>query len=229
MIELRDVHFAYPGGSDVVAVNHLRLPPGLTLLLGPNGAGKSSLLRLIAGVERPREGRITVDGFDLWVQEVEARRGLAYVPEQPELTPYATIGEIARLVCRLRGVPEAVGHDAVERVGLAREARRSVRELSQGQRRRAVLACAFIGEPRTLILDEPLEAMDRTMRDEVIAWILDAAKADRTVVVASHEFEELAAAARVAAAVRAGAVALHELPSDPGERLALLEELARGR
>lgn len=228
MIRLEDVRFAYHGGPDVIRVPHLDIPRGLLLLLGPNGAGKSTLLRLIAGVERPRQGRILVEGLDLWRREVEARSNLVYVPEQPELTPYATIEEIVRLVCQLRGVDEAAGKQAIDRVGLGREARRSVRELSQGQRRRAVMAAALIGEASVLLLDEPLEAMDRGTRDDLLGWIHEASAVDRTVIVASHDFERLTQAAHAALAVEEGEVTLHEAPADVEERRALFDRLARG-
>jgi ABC-type multidrug transport system ATPase subunit len=228
MIRLDGVRFAYPGAADIVEAHELAIGPGLTLLLGPNGAGKSTLLRLIAGVERPREGRISIHGHDLWNAEVAERQPIAYVPEQPELTPYATIEEIVRLVCRLRGVPKDDAAAAIERVGLAGHASRSIRQLSQGQRRRAVLAAAWVGQPSVLLLDEPLEAMDRAMRDEVIEWIRDAATQGRTAVVASHDFDDLVETASAALSVRAGSVTMHALPDDPGARGRLLDALARG-
>ena len=228
MILLEGVRFAYPGGPIVVDVDRLELGPGLVLLLGPNGAGKSTLLRMIAGVERPQQGRITIQGHDLWREEIEARQALAYVPEQAELTPYATIREILQLVCRLRGVAEDEGTRAIARVGLADDAARSVRQLSQGQRRRAMLAAALVGEPSILLLDEPLEAMDRVMRDEIVSWIREAVSAGRTVVAASHQFDDFIETAGAALAVRRGRATLHQLPVDPDERETLLDRLARG-
>ena len=67
------------------------------------------MLKLAAGVERPRTGHILVGERDLWVDEVAARRQLAYVPEHPDLSPYATIAGVTRLVCALRGVPLPAG------------------------------------------------------------------------------------------------------------------------
>ena len=87
MIRFHQASFAYRDGEPVLSGVDLEIPAGLTLLLGPNGCGKSTLLKLAAGVEQPDAGRVEVDGKDLWVDEVEARRSLAYVPEQPDLTP----------------------------------------------------------------------------------------------------------------------------------------------
>jgi ABC-type multidrug transport system ATPase subunit len=227
VIRLRQVSFAYREAEPVLAGVDLEIGPGLTLLLGPNGCGKSTLLKLAAGIEQPDSGRVEIDGHDLWTDEVAARRGLAYVPEQPDLTPYATVREILDLVCRLRGEPRERGREALERVGLANLTHRSVRELSMGQRRRAVLAAALVGTPRQVLLDEPLEAMDRGAREDLLAWtgrLVESA----AVVVVSHEIEPFAPRATRALAVRGGrCLDAGALPAEPGERLALLDRLAR--
>ena len=103
MIRFERATLDYGVGRPALAATTLDVESGLTLLLGPNGAGKSSLIKLAAGVERPRAGRVLVDGFDLWTDEVAARRRLAYVPEHPDVTPYASVDEVLGLVCRLRG------------------------------------------------------------------------------------------------------------------------------
>ena len=229
MIALRDVRFSYGRGPDAFGCETLELPAGVTLLLGPNGAGKSTLLKLLAGVEQPTSGTITIDGRDVWRDEVAARASLAYVPEHPDLTPYATVGEVLGLVCRLRGRPVDDGVNALTTVGLGTLGDRSVRELSMGQRRRAVLAAAFIGEPMTLLLDEPLEAMDRAMRAWLTSWITDSAARGATVVVATHDVEPFVSLARRAVVVTRGQPRVVDaLPNDGDERTQVLDRLARG-
>jgi ABC-2 type transport system ATP-binding protein len=230
MIRLREVGFSYRDGAAVLDGVNLDLPEGLTLLLGPNGCGKSTLLKLLAGVERPDRGTVEIEGHDLWKEEVAARRGLAYVSEQPDLTPYATIGDVIRLVCRLREQPAASGRETLEKAGVAAIAGRSIRELSQGQRRRAVLAAAWIGTPRIALLDEPLEAMDRTIRQEILAWIDRLAGGKSCVVIATHEIEPFIGRAACALTVRDGRCELcAPLPQDAVERLGFLESWSRGR
>ena len=229
MIRLRQVGFSYREGEPVLAGLDLEIAPGLTLILGPNGCGKSTLLKLAAGVERPDGGRLDIDGRDLWVEEAAARRSLAYVPEHPDLTPYATIEEIVTLTARLRGEPLSTVAQALDLVGLRALAGSSVRELSMGQRRRAVLACARVGTPAHVLLDEPLEAMDRAAREEILAWTSGLVARGAVVVVVSHDLEPFAATATRAVGIRdQRAVVVDPLPAEPDQRRTSLERLARG-
>ena len=230
MIRLHTVEFSYRDGDAVLRGVDLEVPAGLTLLLGPNGCGKSTLLKLLAGVERPERGSIEIEGHDLWREEVAARQYLAYVSEQPDLTPYATIEDVLRLVCRLRGQPMESGREALERAGITGIARRSIRELSMGQRRRAVLAAAWVGRPRVVLLDEPLEAMDRAIREEILSWIERLLQDRACVVIATHEIEPFAATASVAVTFRSGLCQRRSpLPEGEAERMAFLESWSRGK
>ena len=206
MIELQDVAFGYDDTRTTLEVPSLTIPAGLTLVVGRNGSGKSTFLRLIAGVDPPRRGTIRIESLDLWRDEVEARRRLAYVPETPELTPYATIADVLRLVASLRGVTMASVVNAIDRVGLFELAGRTVRELSMGQRRRAMLASALVGEPRVIILDEPLETLDVEMRAFVVDWVASLRAAGAAVLVATHDVASLSAIADRTLAVDAGRV-----------------------
>jgi len=206
VIELQDVAFGYDDTRTTLEVPSLTIPAGLTLVVGRNGSGKSTFLRLIAGVDPPRRGTIRIESLDLWRDEVEARRRLAYVPETPELTPYATIADVLRLVASLRGVTMASVVNAIDRVGLFELAGRTVRELSMGQRRRAMLASALVGEPRVIILDEPLETLDVEMRAFVVDWVASLRAAGAAVLVATHDVASFSAIADRTLAVDAGRV-----------------------
>lgn len=230
MIRFLGVSFSYrpdrPREPVLTAVD-LALPAGLTLVVGPNGCGKSTLLRLAAGVEPPDDGRIEVDGHDLWTAEVAARAGLAFVPEQPDLTPYATVAEILDLVCALRGEPPERAAQALAAAGLDGLAKRSVRELSLGQRRKAMLAAARIGAPDHLLLDEPLESLDRAARAGTLAWVESRRAAGALLLVAAHDVEPFAATAARALTVRDGrCLVVDPLPGEPAARDRLLERLA---
>ncbi|MEP7345294.1 MAG: ABC transporter ATP-binding protein [Gemmatimonadaceae bacterium] len=231
MIQLRDIEFAYQRTRATLTVPALDVGAGLTLIVGPNGAGKSTLLRIIAGVERPARGTVSIAGADLWREEVEARRHLAFVPEYPELTPYATVVDVLRLVASLRGAPETAVVGALDRVGLFDAAGRTVRELSMGQRRRAMLATALVGNPRLVILDEPLETLDAEMRAFVRDWVFALRATSASVLVATHDFASFAPQVDAVIAVHDGKAQLHSASADASapDLLAWLERLARGQ
>ncbi|MGD9346661.1 MAG: ABC transporter ATP-binding protein [Candidatus Aminicenantes bacterium] len=229
MIRFQNVSFSYEKNTPVLKSIDLEFQPGLTMLLGPNGCGKSTLLKLASGVETPDTGQLTIDSHDLWKDEIDARKSLSYVPEQPDLTPYATIREILDLVCRLRDEPLEKGMDALEFFGLQDQGSRTVRELSLGQRRRAVFAAALIGTPRNILLDEPLEGMDRKIKDDILTWITGHVEAGATVVVVSHRIESLIDLTSRAVTIKEGSAILYsEVPAETDKKLLLLDNLAKG-
>ena len=184
------------------------------------------MLRIAAGVDRPRNGTVIVDGRDLWRDEIAARRSLAYVPEHPELTPYASIADALQLVARLRGATYEDVANSLDRVGLLEVAWHTVRELSMGQRRRALFATALLGDPRTVILDEPLETMDLGMRDLIIVWTREQRASGATVVLATHDLEPFAEDVDSVIVVREGTVRVVAAMELGTPRLRGLERLA---
>ncbi len=229
MIEIDGVSFGYLRGLDVLENFSLDLPSGLTLVLGPNGCGKSTLLKIAAGVEMPRTGRVRIFGHDLWREEVAARQNLAYLPEHPDLSPYATVREILQMVCGLRDQPIAAAQAALEWTGMMDLGSRTVRELSMGQRRRAVLAAARIGEPKCFLLDEPLDAMDRAFRSTIIEWLVEKRDLGATILVVSHEIDSFAEITDRAVSVRHGRSHLvNHLGETSALRKSTLDRLARG-
>lgn len=230
VIRLTNVTYGYDDTSPVLRDVDLSLEAGLVLLLGSNGHGKSTLLKLLAGVERPDKGRVEVGPYDLWQDEAEARRLLAYVPEHPDITPYASVREVLELAAWLReGTDERVS-EVLAYVGLDDElASRSIRRLSKGQRRRAMLAAALFGRPPVLLLDEPLDALDRNLRDELCGHLRRRVDDGALVVVVTHEIEPFAPWASSAVAMASGrARRIDDLPDDPERRMALFEAMARG-
>jgi molybdate transport system ATP-binding protein len=148
--------------------------PGETVvLLGPNGAGKTTVLRVIAGLLALDEGRVAVDGHVLddpisgaWVPT--ERRPIGYVFQDHALFPHLSTLENVAFGLRARGVPRRESRrraDAwLERVGVGSQAAVRPRALSGGQAQRVALARALVLEPRALLLDEPLAALDATAR-----------------------------------------------------------------
>ena len=230
MIKFADVVFAYDKNGPVLDRINLDIPKGLTLLLGPNGCGKSTLLKITAGVEKPDAGIVTIDDHNLWKEEVAAREFLAYLPEQPDLTPYASVKEIIDLVCRLRKEPLSAGKAALEFFGISQHAGRTVRELSMGQRRRAVFAACRIGLPQYILLDEPLEGMDISIQMEILAWIRNRVEVGTHVVVVSHFLDPFIGITNQAVTLKNGsALIFMDLPDAAEDKHKFLKNLAQGK
>lgn len=230
MIDIRSVTFQYESTKPILSNITMQVNPGLTLLLGPNGNGKSTFLKLASGVEKPDSGCIFITGHDLWKNEVPARKNLVYVPEHPDLTPYATLQEIFLLICRLRGEPRQAGAEALGRFGLSAYSGSTIRRLSKGERRRAVFAAACIGRPQNILLDEPLEGMDRNITEFILDWISARLQDGALIIIASHLLEPFYKLADHAIGIREGKAELHDqLPSAAQDKLNMLEALARGK
>lgn len=167
-------------------------------LVGPSGSGKTSLLRTIAGLERPQAGRIAL-GAEVWfdadagIALSAERRRVGYLPQDYGLFPHLTVAGNVRFAGK-RDRP-----DLLERLGIAHLASAHPRQLSGGERQRVALARALAREPRVLLLDEPFGALDAITRQQVrneLADILQQLKLPTLLV--THAFDEATAlAARI--------------------------------
>jgi len=179
------------------------------VLAGESGAGKSTLLQLLAGLLWPERGRITVDG-ELWfdgaarIARAAGERAVGYVAQDYALFPHLSARENVAFGLRAQGLPRAAIEARVaaslERFGLAELADRRPAELSGGQRQRTALARALILEPRLLLLDEPLSALDLRTRRKVrveLKRLLEEVPC-MTVLVTHSPAEALALGRRVA-------------------------------
>lgn len=137
---------------------------------GDNGSGKSTLLRCLAGLMAPQRGTIHchVDGHDLDV--AERRRAVGYVAPDLEFYSELTTLENLEFACRLRRLDPRRGRQLLEEVGLP--LRRRAGKLSSGMRQRLRWAWALLHRPRILLLDEPLQNLDASGRDDVLAMLV---------------------------------------------------------
>lgn len=163
------------GGFELTA--SLEAEPGTTLVLvGESGAGKTSVLRLLAGLERPDEGRIVLEGVT-WFDEARGLfvppwdRAIGYLGQDYVLFPHLSVFDNVAFGLRTRRLPKsairAKAADALEQLGIADLADRRPDQLSGGQRQRVALARTLALEPRLLLLDEPLSAVDLQTRRTV--------------------------------------------------------------
>ena len=159
--------------GDVVAVDRvdLEIPAGeFFTLLGPSGSGKTTTLRLIAGFERPDEGRIELGGADV-TNRAPYERDVNTVFQDYALFPHMTVAENVAYGLRVKRVPRAERKRRVEEpskvVRLPEVGNRKPVQLSGGQRQRIALARSLVNTPRVLLLDEPLGALDLKLRQEM--------------------------------------------------------------
>lgn len=175
LLEIRGARrrFATPEGGYVAALDGVDLDVGtneFVTLLGPSGCGKTTLLRAISGFEQLDEGSIQLDGADLGALP-PFRRPVNTVFQSYALFSHMTVARNVGYALEVKGVDRAtyereVGQ-ALEKVGLAEMGARKPSQLSGGQRQRVALARAIIAKPRLLLLDEPLSALDRNLRQQM--------------------------------------------------------------
>ena len=199
------------GGTTAVADVSLELPRGEVLaVLGPSGCGKSTLLRAVAGLERPDEGRVLFDGRDV-TRVPTHRRDFALMFQDGQLFPHLSVAQNVAYPLKVRRRPGSERDHRVaellELVGLPGYADRAPDTLSGGERQRVALARALAVRPRLLLLDEPLSALDRNLRERLAVDLHDILRAERTTaLLVTHDHDEAFAVADRMAVMRAGRV-----------------------
>ncbi len=208
MLQCRDIHKAF-GSTIVLAGVDLEVADGeVVALLGPSGSGKSTLLRLIAGLDRPDRGTLSWDGADLRDTPVHRRRfGLMF--QEYALFPHKSVwGNVAFGLTQLglRGAELKKGVDrALEWVGMEQMAERQIDALSGGEQQRVALARTLAPRPRLVMLDEPLGALDRLLRERLVremrALLLERRA---TAIYVTHDHDEAASIADRVALINDG-------------------------
>lgn len=163
-------------------------------LVGHSGSGKSTLLRILAGLTTPEEGHICADG-EIWFDSesktnlVPQKRGIGYMFQDLALFPNMNIEENIRFAQRVKDISKV--EELLEIFGLKKLAWQNIYKLSGGQRQRVALARALASNPRLLMLDEPLSAVDEDMRANLQSEILKAHKfLGATTIMVTHNMRE---------------------------------------
>ncbi|MGH8161505.1 MAG: ABC transporter ATP-binding protein [Gammaproteobacteria bacterium] len=174
-------------GKSVFASVSLELSPGAYVLQGANGIGKSTLLRLLAGAQRPEFGEVWIDGVSLFKAPVQARRGLSYVPAESPVYPFMTGSELLEFVAAVKKCPiDRRTDEMVESFGVMPHSDIRFGAMSSGTQKKFLLAAAWIGDPRVLLFDEPDDNLDLAAREYLASRIRASAEHD-VVLFASHD------------------------------------------
>ena len=217
MLAARDLTKEYPSGTGALAVLKdvsFDIPQGaFVAIVGPSGSGKTTLLGLLAGLDLPSRGAVTLDGVDLTRLDEDGRARLrgekvGFIFQSFQLIPTLTAAENVQVPLELRGDPDAAdrAQDLLARVGLAGRTHHYPTQLSGGEQQRVAIARAFVNRPRILFADEPTGNLDGATGEKIVA-LLDALNRESgaTVVIVTHDLT-LAEHAQRVIRLRDGAV-----------------------
>jgi len=192
-----DVHVPR-GATGISAV--IEVPPrGITALIGRSGAGKSTVLQAAAGLQRPQQGRIVLDGRTLFdaavgIDEPPARRGLGLVFQDGRLFPHRSVR--ANLLYGAERAPTGAAGPGLDEVvallGLGELLARRPHTLSGGERQRVALGRALLSKPRALLMDEPLASLDPPRRHELLGYLAELpARLNLPILYVTHQMDEV--------------------------------------
>ena len=190
----------FPNPEGTFSLNvHFRALAGFTILFGASGAGKTTLLDCVAGLTEPDEGRLTAGGEDLYDSEKKTnvpawRRNIGYVHQDLALFPHMTAEENVGYGLQKLGASERHrrSREMLEVFKIAELSGRRPAEISGGERQRVALARALVTEPRALLLDEPLAALDRPTKSSLVADLRKWNQSHRVpILFVTHNHEEV--------------------------------------
>lgn len=192
LLETRNLTKDY-GSFRALAELNLTVAPGeIVGLLGPNGSGKSTALRLMLGFLRPTGGHASISGHDSWSDGVAARQCAAYLPGELRLYDSMTGRRLVTFLAQLRGDTPGPEVDALARK-LEIDIDRPLTTMSSGMKRKVALLTVLVPRVPLIILDEPTNTLDPTMRDELLEQLKLARGRGQAVLFSSHVLQEVEA------------------------------------
>lgn len=207
MIELQNIT-SKAGGRVILDDVTLHIARGVyAVLMGPTGCGKTTLLEILCGLREPQSGRVRLDGRD--VTDLEPReRGIGYLPQDLALFPGLQVRQQIAFALKLRGEPfEARVKQLADELGITPLLDRLPDRLSGGEKQRVALARALVASPKLLLLDEPLSALDETMRADAAAMLKRIQKEHAlTILHVTHSESEAVQLADVRLSLKDGRV-----------------------
>ncbi len=161
----------------------------VTGLLGPNGAGKTTAIEICAGLQRQDSGQVQVLGAEPWRRTADQRAQVGVMLQRGGVAAGATAQQAISHVARFYAVPWGVP-ELMDRLGLHSLGRTTFRRMSGGEQQRVKLACAMVGRPHLLMLDEPSAGLDPSTRRDVWTLIDELRQAGTTILLSTHAMEE---------------------------------------
>lgn len=218
MLDVEDVSVRFGAVTALDDVDLTVADGEIVALMGPSGSGKSTLLRVIAGLVDADDGDVRWDG-DTVLDVPPHRRGFGMMFQDYALFPHRTVAQNVAFGLRMQGLPrdeiEQRTEDALELVGLPGYGPRAVSALSGGEQQRVALARTLAPRPRLVLLDEPLGALDRPLRERLVDEIRDIFdEVGATAVYVTHDRDEAFAIADRVAVIDGGRVVAEGTPEE---------------
>ena len=223
MIQTKDLRVDYDGFTAVHDLT-LQIPAGQVFgLIGPNGAGKTSTIRVLATLQQPTYGEVSVGGFDVADHADQVHRILGYMPDLAPVHDDLKVWEMLDMFASAHGVPRSerkrrVG-DCLDMVSMEKKRDVKGKALSRGMMQRVVLAKTLLHQPKVLLLDEPASGVDPVARIEFRRIMRRLADEGRSVLVSSHILTELADMCDAIGIMREGRMVVHGKIDDIVQKL----------
>ncbi|MCO6041997.1 ABC transporter ATP-binding protein [Thermococcus alcaliphilus] len=227
IVEVMNVTKKFPSSNgEVVAVDNIsfKVKKGRVFgILGPNGAGKTTTLRMIATIYRPDSGRILVDGIDVIENPNQVRKRIAYMTQEPDLSPALSVRDYIIYYFRFRGLSKREARQrcdyALKTFNLKEHAYKKPFQLSTGLKRRIQLACVLLSNTPLVFLDEPTAGIDPKSKRETWKLIEEMVKEKgMTVLLTSHDLYEVEYLADEVLIINRGRIVAQGAPSELKER-----------
>lgn len=191
-IVVTDLTKSYGDQKAINSISFTAEPGEILGLLGPNGAGKTTTMKILTCYAPPSHGEAFVCGLKVGEEDKAIKRKIGYLPEHNPLYPSMYIKEYLSFVASIHKVPNKKNRieDVIQQVGLQREQKKKISELSKGYKQRVGIAQALLHDPEVLILDEPISGLDPNQLLEV-RTLIEGLKKDKTIIFSSHILQEV--------------------------------------
>jgi ABC-2 type transport system ATP-binding protein len=211
MIKLNNLTKVYRGFRAVDNLN-LEIKKGVVFgFLGPNGAGKTTTIKMMAGVLKPTEGQVLIDGIDISHDPSEAKRRIGFVPDQPFVYEKLTGREFLQFVAGLYGLNHSQSLNGnitrlLELFELSHWSDELIESFSHGMKQRLIMCSALLHEPKVIVVDEPMVGLDPKAARLVKDIFRNQAQKDRTIFMATHSLEVAQEVCQEIAIIQAGKI-----------------------
>jgi ABC-type multidrug transport system ATPase subunit len=215
-LQIRGVSKTYANGVNALRDVTLTIPAGMYGLLGPNGAGKSTLMRILATLQEPDEGAITLGDIDVLRQHDEVRKTLGYLPQEFGVYPKVTAEELLDHFALLKGIPQrntrkAVVEALLRQVNLWDVRKQKLGGYSGGMRQRFGVAAALLGNPKLMIVDEPTAGLDPAERVRFLNLLSELGE-NSVVLLSTHIVDDVSELCTRMAIIDRGQILLEAEP-----------------